>query len=381
MKKYLFLALAAVATLTACQQGEEPQTVAKSVEIQFAAAAVETRAAVTAVTTEETLVNEGFAVWGFAGTTKIFNAAEVCSNTKQTTALDALNLASSKIADAFSPVNTSDVKYWSANTTYMFSAMYPISLKEKYNYDWNGTTSTQKITSFENDGLIDLIVAEPSQVITDKNLDQEGKLTTNAAADLHFNHMLSRIRFSFTNNFVDDNVTIEISNLKIDNTPASGNANIVYTPATASIEKSNLVTWTHESDKKLFFYDSNENETTTLVSVNSQSNTNDDIVGESVYRYIIPGINDYTISFDLVVKADGNIIASKSYTEVALPKNGLDNSTGSTNVTEFIAGKGYIFNANINVDQSGALYPIQFTVTVEDWGDDIDGGDIDLSGK
>ena len=358
MKK-LFILAAAIVAFASCSKPVEPQTVVAR-EIQFASTP-QTRATEAPVVDENVLIANGFAVWGFVGTTEIFNKSEVAHNGK-TTALDGMNLTTSKIDGAFSPVNAADVKYWSAGQTYMFSAMAPKEMKDLYTYKWNGTTNTQTITNFENDGLTDLIVAEPAKFIVEKEQNQ--------AVNLHFNHMLSRIRFSFTNQFVDDNVTIEISNLKIDNTPISGTANIVYTPAEGSKPKSNLVTWEHTADKELNFYDATETEATTLVSVKSASETNTNIVGYSVYRYIIPGVNDYKISFDLTVKADNQIIATNTYEGKALP---------TTDVKSFEAGKGYVFNANINIDQAGQLYPIQWTVSVEKWGDDVPGGDITLN--
>jgi hypothetical protein len=63
MKKYFIMAVAVLATLTACQP-DEPQTVVQTREISFAPAATETRATAVKEYTITDLQNNGFAVWG-----------------------------------------------------------------------------------------------------------------------------------------------------------------------------------------------------------------------------------------------------------------------------------------------------------------------------
>jgi hypothetical protein len=76
MKKYFIMAVAVLATLTACQP-DEPQTIVQTSEICFAPAATQTRAAVTAVGNTKALQDNGFAVFGFQGTNQIFKNTEV----------------------------------------------------------------------------------------------------------------------------------------------------------------------------------------------------------------------------------------------------------------------------------------------------------------
>ena len=347
MKKYFFMAVAALATLTACQPGDEPQTIVQTREIQFATAEL-TRATEVVDVTAETLKTSGFAVWGYMGSSSIFDATVVAHNSTNNTLT---NLGHTETADAFSPASAADVKYWSAGQTYMFTAMAPSSLKEKYTYD---ASFNQKITGFENtDGQVDLVVSQPAQVILASNATQ------NAAVGLHFNHMLSRVRFSFTNTFDDNDVKIEIRNIKIENTPTSGDATIVYDLDA----KTNTVSWTTTGTNELNFFDTKDE---LLLNVPSLSNN----VGTSVYRYVIPGENNYTIAFDLVAKANEQIIAQKTYTGVTLPTD---------KQSTFAPGVSYIFNANIAADKVGNIYPIEWTVTVQDWGKDQDGGDISLN--
>lgn len=347
MKK-LFILAAAIVAFASCSQNEPEVKNVPTREIQFATATNATRATEVVDVTAETLKSSGFAVWGYMGSSPIFDATVVAHNSTNNTLA---NLGHTETTDAFSPASAADVKYWSAGQTYMFTAMAPSSLKGKYTYD---ASFNQKITGFENtDGQVDLVVSQPAKVILASNATQ------NAAVGLHFNHMLSRVRFSFTNTFDDNDVKIEIRNIKIENTPTSGDATIVYDLDA----KTNSVSWTTTGTKELNFFDTADE---LLLNVPSLSNN----VGTSVYRYVIPGENNYTIAFDLVAKANDQIIAQKKYTAVALPTD---------KQSTFVPGVSYIFNANIAADKVGNIYPIEWTVTVQDWSADQEGGNITLN--
>ena len=345
MKK-LFILAAAIVAFARCSQNE-PQTVVQTREICFAPSATETRAAATA--TEEgnlaTLTSNGFAVFGFQGADQIFSNTLVTHADKNTT-LTGLGLT--ETANAWAPAAAADVRYW-ADATYKFSGVYPAT-NNGYNMD---ATGKQEITSFVNDGTVDLLV---SNVVTVDNVAD-----TKTAVALRFDHMLSRVKFTFTNKFTG-NEKMEISGVKINGVAKDGSATIATGDGTASTKT--LPTWTAGSED--ITLDFGEMSSQTLE--NRFVKDNQDI---TVYKYIIPENNtEYTIDFNVVVYSEGVQVAAKEYTGVRIKKEAYS----------FEPGKSYTFNANIAADDAGEIYPIEFTVEVSAWVE-VDGGDIDLSGN
>ena len=343
MKKYFFMALAAVATLTACQQGEEPQTVVQTREICFAPAATETRAAATEEGNLATLKSNGFAVFGFQGEDQIFNNTLVTHADKNTT-LTGLGLT--ETANAWAPAAAADVRYW-AVANYKFSGVYPAT-DNGYSMDENGN---QTITDFVNDGTKDLLVSNVNSV--------NNEALQKSQVALRFDHMLSRVKFTFTNQFTGNEV-MEISGVKINGVARNGSARIETGDGTASTKTT--PTWTAGDDNISLEFGEMSSQTTGFAK-NAKDVT--------VYKYIIPEENtEYTIDFKVVVYSEGVQVAAKQYTGVRI----------KTEEYDFEPGNSYTFNANIAADDAGEIYPIEFTVEVSAWVE-IDGGDIDLSGN
>ena len=335
MKK-LFILAAAIVAFASCSKNEPQATVVPTREIKFATAA-ETRATTATVETATTLQTNGFSVWGYMMTAP------------QATIFEKVDVKYNSTSRVWEPVEDADVKYWSAGNKYWFSAMAPKSLEDYYSFTTDGTTHNQSISEFTiaaDNSTPDLIVAKPAYAVLGDNE------TSNEAVGLTFDHMLSRVKFTFTNKFADDNVTIEISNVTLNDVLAKGDATITST---------GVATWTPNGDGTIDAVYGTENE----IVANAAQNE----VKETVYRYIIPQTATYTVSFDLVVKADGQTVLTKSYKDVSLAN------------TAFVNGKGYVFNANISGDLlEEELHPIQFTVKVTEWVDN-DPVDINLTGK
>ena len=361
MKKYLFMAVAALATLTACQPGDEPQTIVQTREISFAPAATQTRATEVNETTTDNLGD--FAVWGYVGANNNFESAVFSKTTVKKIATNTSEF-STTAKEVWQPEG-GDVKYWAPNSTYWFSAMYPLTDAAKYSFSINGSTHTQKITGFTiAEGGVsteDIVVARPAKA----TLEDE---TTRPAVGLTFDHMLARVRFAFRNGFADDNVTIEISNVEL---------NGLIATADATITQNGVATWDNTSGAiKLDFQDKDDVFTLKNESINQETET-DTIATE--YRLFIPtSVVDkaYSLSFDLVVKADGVTVLTKKYT--------VDNNRGTNddpavelNAVNYENGKSYLFSATINGDLlKEDIYPIQFDVKVTDWASDKYMGDI-----
>ena len=191
MKKIIISALAAM-SLVACVQ-EEVVTVNQSNAIAFENAFVDnaTRAAVDPSTTTASI--EGFNVWGFMDQPSgwVFKGDEV-----------------TKVGGAWTYAET---QYWAPNHTYYFAAVSPIG----GNWELGGTANTYGpgVLSFTNeDGSEDLLYAATS-VETPRELDllQKGM----DPVKFHFSHLLSKVKFTFTNGFTTSNSSVEIVDVKM----------------------------------------------------------------------------------------------------------------------------------------------------------------------
>ena len=199
MKKSIFAALAALG-LIACTQ-EEILNIPQTDAITFEQAYIDnaTRAAVDPSTTTGTL--NAFKVWGFmedpSGT--VFVAEEV-----------------QKSGNTWTYANT---QYWTPEHNYYFAALAPTA-----NPNWTlDTTNANKlgagVVTFENkNGTEDLIYASTMVRTPDY---AELKLGNMDPVKFQFNHLLSKVKYTFTNDFKTDNAHIEINNIKM-TAPAKG---------------------------------------------------------------------------------------------------------------------------------------------------------------
>ena len=347
MKK-LFILAAAIVAFASCSKNEEPQAIVETREISFAPAATETRATAVKEYTIEQLKTNGFAVWGYVtadGTSTwdaLFTDTKVVYGETDAFGEGNFNTATDKV---WQPEG-GDVKYWAPNSEYIFSAIYP---KGAAAYTF-GNNKSQTIADFAiaDGGLAteDLLV---SQVATaDLGTDEHKRV----AVGLTFDHMLARVHFQFTNTFADENVTIEVRNVKLHGAIAKADATI----------DTGVATWTADGTDK--------------VTLNFQDATDDvislakDASGVTNYRLFIPTtVSDgaYTLTFDLDVLADGVTVLSKSY-----KVNGEDAEAPiALKGAEYANGKSYLFNANISGDLlKNEIFPIQFDVKVTDWAAD-----------
>lgn len=183
-------------------------------------------------------------------------------------------------------------------------------------------------------GTKDLIFATQTASVTDKT-------TYNTAVELKFSHLLSKVKFTFTNTFAD-NLKVEVSGLQIDNSNTKGNYS-----GTA---------WTDLSAN------------TTPIIYDDKDVNADDYTPEECY--VLPqSTNELTASFTVTVKdALGAEVMSKEFTKVSL---------NVTNVTEWQNGYAYNYTAALTPDViDSTAKPIQFTATADTWkeNEDEEGG-------
>ena len=194
MKK-LLVSVLAIAGLVACTQ--ETTLVQKgNAPMEFGGAFVENatraNAAVDPSTTTESI--KGFDVWGFMDSPEgvVFEGEDVTGET-----------------GSFNYVNT---QYWIPGHTYYFAALAPMN---GANWDLdttNASTLGAGVVTFENiNGTEDLLYAATA---VDATKIQVGEAPVDKVR-FQFSHLLSKVKFSFTNGFDNDNAYIDVKNVKM----------------------------------------------------------------------------------------------------------------------------------------------------------------------
>lgn len=314
MKKILLSAFAIFAMM-ACNN-EEPVRLQEQSLITFEDSFVEakTRAEDPSITTTTI---DAFDVWGFINQPSgvIFNAERV-----------------TKSEDGWGYKN---LQYWMPEMPYYFYAVAPVDdaniVVDKTNMDTKGLGTI----SFTNvDGTTDLLYAS-------KHVSTVGVDVINNApsVELKFMHLLSKIKFTFTNGFPNENTSLKVTDIQITNAPAKGSVAV------------------YNKEREDFKWTLVQDETTVLDfgDVALAALASDECAAE---RLTIPADANrtYTITFKLELFY-GNQPAGESTKKLTLENQ------------EFAIGKNYNITATINNENfyNEALKPIEFTVEVEDW--------------
>lgn len=328
MKK-LLLSIAALAVMTSCVKDQvvntpEANPIAFLNHIQY------TKAPVYPSFDNDENKLPAFYVWGFMGapTGVVFNK-ELVSYDENAAAWTYSNVA-----------------YWATNKSYKFAALAPVNNDKIEVTLANGNYLSEEgslgTVTFENeDGTVDLLYAE-SNVTTTSTIPADLK------AQLTFNHLLSKVKFTFTNNLVNENSTIVISNVQMV-APAKGSVDLSTAPNYA---------WNVEQG------------TTTLafggaLNADNQSNlaSNGGVGVVENERLTIPLVasESYEVTFDVTIyygDQEGQTISkSATITNKAL-----------------VAGKSYNFTATLTAENL-ELQKIDFDVLVDNW---VEEGDTNL---
>ena len=319
MKK-IFIAIMAVAAAVSCSQ-ELTVDAPKGAAIAFDNAFVEnaTRAA------DYTADNiKNFSVYGFI--------------TKETEgAIFTDQKVSGSNAEGFT---YSPAQYWVGGATYSFSALVPY---EGRHWTYKATNSGNGVISFNNQTAVanqDLLFAYATRT-TPASITAAPE-----AVAFTFDHVLSRVKFSFVNGFGDgQNITLKVTNVNITNAYANG---------TLALENGVLAeAWT-PADKNLnvAFGDAGQE-----LAVNAE--------GETTHYYLIPAEDTYEVTFTVAIYQSGVLV--DTYDRTATVTVALER------------GKSYDLQATLtanNTSDDGALYPIEFTIgEVTGW-EDYTGADV-----
>ena len=312
MKK-LLVSVLAIAGLVACSQDTTlVQNSNNGTLMEFNVAALDNATRVDPSITVNTL--NGFDVWAYV-------------DSKGGTVLKEERV--SLVNGAWSYVNK---QYWSPEHNYYFTAIAPVDTNNwTNNWEYNQANDTIAFTNV--DGTEDLLLATKTVSTHNTEIGQ-----SMPAVGLQFNHLLSKVRFTFKNNFTTDNVFVEVEGVEFE-VPATG------TYSTVDGTWANL-----GGDATLEFGN------VAMLGM-GQSGTASDTEGVKNDRFVIPTSDQCKVSFT-IKHYNGNVLVGKYEKESTI--------TGVT----FEKGKAYNFVAafdSTNVADT-ALASIEFTVEgVDDW--------------
>ena len=331
MKKLFVCALAA-SMFTACSQ-DETISQQSPLQISFANAFVENASRAIDPSfhnTDNPL--KAFDVWGFMD-----EPAGIVFNNEDVQMIDGA-------------WKTATVQYWAPEHDYFFAAIAPMNSPNVTVSTSNANELGLGVVDFNNiDGTEDLIYAAATATTKGITISESnpGKVA------LTFNHLLSKVKFSFTNKFPNDNAFIKVTNIKM------------TAPYSATINLNENEWW---KGQKWNF--GNDTDQTTLAFGNMEiEKVGTGKSSESQYeRLTIPTTegHEYIVTFDVEL----------FYGTVSAYKNTLQTTiTGA--VLEM--GKAYNFHANIDASnivpgngEDDKLFPIEFTAEVKPWEDVVD---------
>lgn len=216
--------------------------------------------------------------------------------------------------------------------------------------DGNGALSGEPTASYTHDDGLQIqnyVVGEKDLIFATIEKPGVDKSTNDGTpVNLKFSHLLSKVKFTFTETFAD-NLTVEVSNLKIVNSKIKG----TYKYDTDAYK------WEIGTDTKEITYK------TTPVVVSTSYKPEE--------CYVLPqSTTGLTASFTVTVKdALDAVVMRKDFTGDAAV------SLNVTNVSAWQNGYAYNYTAEltpavINLDAK----PIQFTATADTWEKNVDGG-------
>ena len=117
-----------------------------------------------------------------------------------------------------------NLQYWTPNKNYFFAALAPMN---SANWDLDASQAVfgqgAGLVTFTNvDGSEDLLYTTANVTTPDMDVLQNQGMET---VKLQFQHLLSKVKFTFKNGFLTDNATIEVNNITM-TAPKSGSINL-----------------------------------------------------------------------------------------------------------------------------------------------------------
>ena len=341
MKKVIF-ALAAVVALAACSQ-EDVIVADKGAAIGFDTFVENsTRVAQSAdpsLTVDAMKLGEGFGVYGF-----VTNVTNVTNNTTATAPI----FTNQKVKWTDGDWKYEGTQYWIDGATYDFAAIAPYN-----SYKVTEAATTGVTLDFTNNGETDLLYAQNNAVAG----------SAHSKVGFTFKHLLSKVKFTFTNGYDATNTLIAVKNIVINDTYAKGNAVL-----SVNTDKALTAAWTAvdaDATLDLAFGDAI---TGGYIAQGASEQSAESLL-------IIPAAKTYSVTFTVeLYYMDG-----EDYTLVKTYSHDVPFAAN------FEFGKSYNVATTITykniVPGDTVQYPIEFTVTeIIDWDEDHDGKENTAAG-
>lgn len=316
-KSFLMLGLA-VAAMTSCTNDEVVE-VNQSNLIKFESFVNKGTRAVTE-TTDANFAK--FYVFGYYGTTNVFDNVAVTKSNSSTTD-----------GKYIWETSTTDQKEWTANT-YQFGAYATKNTSDELENGVSFANGQLTFTDYEAKDADDLVAAVAE--VNNASL-------TNPYVDLTFKHLLSKVKFTFKNVGVQDkDYTMEVSNIVVNGILPQGTC--TYSTNGASWQAGGTAS------------------TDGLSYVGTTTNISKDSSYESEEHHIIPQtLASITATFTVkFYDGDNALVDEITYSGISL------DGDGQTSVISKWES-GYIYNYTANLPADPAV--IKFTASVEEWTD------------
>lgn len=238
----------------------------------------------------------------------------------------------------------SPAQYWIAAAQYYFTAIAPKTTPANATWDYDTTTAHTGTISFDN------AAAEANQDLLFAYVkpDQTPAQITAAPAKVGFtfNHMLSRVRFTFANGFGEgSNITLQVTDVTI--TDAYATAQLAVEDGTPAAAWTNFGT--------TFSKNFGQVGGATLATLTDTGAT---MSAATEHFYLIPADKAYEVTFYVTLYQAG--VKLDTYAR-----------TATIPATDMQKGMSYDIKTTLtaqNTSDDGQLYPIEFEVTaVTDW--------------
>ena len=237
-------------------------------------------------------------------------------------------------------------QYWIGNAQYYFAAFAPYDNAEWTYTSKDAQNGTITFDNQEAEANQDFLFAYTKPAVTPNKITSAEKP---GAVGFTFKHMLSRIKFSFTNGFEEgSNISLKITDVTITNAHKNG-----FMVIEAGEDKN----WTvdEQTFTKVFGAVGTDDKTTAEID---ETKLTPQHGASTEHFYLIPAKASYIVTFNIALYQAGVL---------------LDNySRKATFGIEMQKGFSYDIKATLNANNTsddGELFPIEFTVNnVEGWG-------------
>lgn len=329
MKK-LFTILAVAATLVSCAKEDVVrENMGEAIGFDNAFVENSTRS-VNDPSFTNTNLFDGFRVYGFVEDAPLFKGTEVTGSGLGNTATWTYE----------------GTQYWIAGANYKFHAVAPITTN----------VANPQYTAADGVSFVYTNVAGTEDLLYAYQTAEGQTTGNNAKVAFTFDHILSKVKFSFVNGYDASNATLKVTNVKITN---------AHKTANVALNNTN-VTWTGnagETDNDLDFGAATDREDTTAAAAYAYGTTYE----SDNERFVIPSAEyEYTVTFTVELWINGVQVDVDSETTGVQGYN-------HTATAKFapVAGTAYDIQTTIdatNIDPSGQQDAIEFTVTeITDW--------------